>query len=87
LFRTYHVGLYYLTKLHEKLNQVVFWNGYTAGGGTGFSINAPIRIATEKTSFSMPEVKIGYVVDAGSSYYFSKVCKKELGMYLGATGR
>lgn len=34
----------------------------------------------------MPEVQIGYLTDAGATYYFSRVCQKELGMYLGVTG-
>jgi enoyl-CoA hydratase/carnithine racemase len=56
------------------------------GGGVGYSIYAPIRIATETTSWSMPESILGYVIDSGSTYFFSRVCDKHVGMYLGTLG-
>lgn len=58
------------------------------GGGTGYSIYAPIRVATEKTYFTMPETLVGYMIDSGSSYYFPRICNgnKHLGMMLGMLG-
>ena len=56
------------------------------GGGVGISIFAPFRIATEKTIFAMPEGRIGFFTDAGSSYFFSRL-KKNLGMFLSLTGK
>lgn len=55
------------------------------GGGVGLAINAPFRIATEKTVYAMPETKIGYAPDVGASYFLSRV-DGELGTYLGLTG-
>ena len=65
---------------------MALWNGYIAGGSTGLSINAPIRIATDRTVFSMPEVYIGYLADSGATYYLSRTCEQEMGLYLGVSG-
>jgi len=59
-------------------------NAYVVGGGVGLSANAPFRIATENTIFSMPETKIGYFPDVGASYFLSRL-DGELGTYLGLT--
>lgn len=50
----------------------------------GLSANAPFRIATECTSFGMPETKIGYCPDVGASYFLSHL-DGELGTYLALT--
>ena len=55
------------------------------GGGVGLSINAPFRIATEKTVYAMPETKIGYAPDVGASHFLSRI-DGQLGTYLGLTG-
>eukprot|EP00347_Sterkiella_histriomuscorum_P021153 403335052 len=86
LFRTYHLIIHQLRQMKKPFH-IVFYNGYAAGGASGYSINAPIRIATEKTLFTMPEVQIGYLTDSGATYYFSRLCGKSLGMHLGVTGR
>jgi enoyl-CoA hydratase len=52
----------------------------------GISINSKIRIACEKTKFAMPEALIGYFVDNGMSYHFSRICDSNLGLYMGMTG-
>ena len=62
------------------------WNGVAIGQGVGISNFAPYRIATEASGFSMPECRIGIYTDAGAGYYFSRL-KKNIGMYLGLTGR
>jgi len=46
--------------------------------------NAPFRIATENTVFSMPETKIGYCPDVGGNYFLSRM-DGELGTYLALT--
>ena len=62
--------------------------GFVNGAGCGYSINAQFRIATETTSFAMPESLIGYITNSGASYFFPrKIINKELGMYLAITGR
>ena len=54
------------------------------GGGVGLAINAPFRVATEKTVFAMPETKIGYFPDVGASYFLSRL-DGEVGTYLALT--
>ncbi len=41
-----------MTKI--KPVHIAIVDGYWMGGGVGLSINAPIRICTENTLFSMP---------------------------------
>ncbi|KAF7337953.1 3-hydroxyisobutyryl-CoA hydrolase, mitochondrial [Mycena venus] len=63
---------------------VAILDGHTMGGGVGLAANAPFRVATENTVFSMPETKIGYCPDVGSSYYMSRL-DGQLGAYLALT--
>lgn len=35
----------------------------------------------------MPEVAIGYIADSTSTYFLSRLCEKEFGMYLGVHGQ
>jgi len=63
---------------------VAILDGHTMGGGVGLAANAPFRVATENTVFSMPETKIGYCPDVGSSYYMSRL-DGQLGTYLALT--
>lgn len=56
------------------------------GGGSSISIFSKYCIATEKTSFAMPEVGIGFIPDVGSTYIFSRLPGK-LGLYLALTGQ
>ncbi|KAJ7461534.1 3-hydroxyisobutyryl-coenzyme A hydrolase isoform 1 [Mycena latifolia] len=63
---------------------VAVLDGYTMGGGVGLVANAPFRVATENTIFSMPETNIGYCPDVGSSYFMSRL-DGELGTYLALT--
>jgi len=67
--------------------QIAIWNGIVMGGGIGISFNSPIRIATEKTVWAMPEAAIGYFCNTGGSYFLSRLGNNSnLGMYLGLTG-
>jgi len=67
--------------------QVSIWNGIVMGGGVGISVHAPIRIATEKSVFAMPETGIGFFTDVGGSYFLSRLNGNEcLGTFLGVTG-
>ena len=43
------------------------------GGGVGISIHAPIRIATEKSLFAMPEARIGLFTDVASGFFLPKL--------------
>ena len=50
-------------------------------------MHAPIRIATEKSVFAMPETAIGFFNDFTSSYFLSKIKDSiSYGLYLGLTG-
>ncbi|KXS18406.1 ClpP/crotonase [Gonapodya prolifera JEL478] len=65
---------------------VSIMDGITMGGGVGLSVHAPIRIATERTLFAMPETAIGFFPDVGGAFFLSRL-DGELGAYLGLTGR
>ncbi|KAF7722382.1 hypothetical protein EC973_003192 [Apophysomyces ossiformis] len=64
---------------------VAVMDGITMGAGSGLSVHAPFRIATEKTRFAMPENAIGLFPDVGASFFLSRL-DGQLGTYLGMTG-
>lgn len=63
---------------------VAYMDGITMGGGVGLSVHAPIRIATERTMFAMPETTIGFFPDVGGSFFLSRL-EGEIGTYLALT--
>ncbi|KAI1004475.1 hypothetical protein K3495_g3738 [Podosphaera aphanis] len=63
---------------------IAFMDGYTMGGGAGLSIHAPIRIATERTVFAMPETNIGFFPDIGASFFLPRL-NGAIGTYLALT--
>ncbi|KAK4148171.1 ClpP/crotonase-like domain-containing protein [Dichotomopilus funicola] len=63
---------------------VAFMDGITMGGGVGLSIHAPIRIATERTLFAMPETTIGFFPDVGGSFFLPRL-PGSIGTYLALT--
>lgn len=63
---------------------IAFMDGITMGGGVGLSVHAPIRIATEKTVFAMPETTIGFFPDVGASFFLPRM-DGQLGTYLALT--
>lgn len=63
---------------------VAFMDGITMGGGVGLSVHAPLRVATERTVFAMPETSIGFFPDVGGSFFLSRL-DGELGTYLALT--
>lgn len=60
-------------------------DGITMGGGVGLSVHAPLRIATERTIFAMPETGIGYFPDVGVTRVLARLDGR-IGQYLGMTG-
>ena len=54
------------------------------GGGVGLSVHAPIRIATERTVFAMPETTIGFFPDVGGSFFLPRL-EGKIGTYLALT--
>lgn len=55
------------------------------GGGVGLSVHGKYRVATDQTTFAMPETAIGFFCDVGGSYFLSRM-PNSLGIYLGLTG-
>lgn len=64
---------------------ISFMNGIVMGGGFGIAGHCRYRIVTDKTLFSMPEVRIGFFPDVASLYYLSQF-KNNTGRYLALTG-
>lgn len=60
-------------------------DGITMGGGVGLSVHGSTRIATEYTTFAMPETQIGFFCDVGGGYVLPRL-PKSMGMWLGLTG-
>ncbi|KAM9972365.1 hypothetical protein ACTFIW_007424 [Dictyostelium discoideum] len=59
-------------------------NGFVIGSGVGISINCSHTIVSENVKWSMPENKVGYFPDVGTSYYLSKL--GAIGLYLAMVG-
>jgi enoyl-CoA hydratase/carnithine racemase len=65
---------------------IVIADGITMGGGLGITAGAAISIATEKTRMAMPETRIGFFPDVGSTGWMFTKCPKGYPEYLGLTG-
>ncbi|CRK88952.1 CLUMA_CG002549, isoform A [Clunio marinus] len=68
-----------------KIPYIAIMDGITMGGVSAFSVPARYRIATERTTYSMPETSIGFINDAGASYFLSRL-RFNYGIYMGLTG-
>jgi len=64
---------------------VAFMDGVTMGGGVGISAPARFRIATERTTFAMPETGIGLFPDVGGGWFLPRLPGKT-GLWLALTG-
>jgi len=64
---------------------VAIMDGVTMGGGVGLSMPARYRVATERTSFAMPETGIGLFPDVGGGWHLSRL-PGQAGMWLALTG-
>ncbi len=64
---------------------IAVMDGLTMGGGAGIGLNAPVRVASERVVFSMPECAIGLYPDIGAAHFLQR-CPGELGMFLALTG-
>jgi len=65
---------------------VVLADGITMGGGLGITAGADLRVATERTRMAMPETRIGFFPDVGSTGWMFSRCPKGYPEYLGLTG-
>jgi enoyl-CoA hydratase len=73
-----------LLETYEK-PVVVVMDGVTMGGGVGISLPADVRIATERTTFAMPEAGIGLFPDVGGGWWLPRL-PGETGLWLALTG-
>jgi enoyl-CoA hydratase len=65
---------------------VALMDGVTMGGGVGLSVHGQFRIATDKTTFAMPETGIGLFPDVGGGWFLPRLPEPELGTWLALTG-
>ena len=65
---------------------IVFAHGVTMGGGLGLSSGADITIASETTRMAMPETRIGFFPDVGSTGWLFLKCSGGYPEFLGLTG-
>ena len=70
---------------------IAIMDGVTMGGGVGISMPARFRIATENTTYAMPETGIGLFPDVGGGWYLPRkpsgtIGQSEIGMWLALTG-
>ena len=72
--------------LHRYAKPVVaIMDGVTMGGGVGLSMPARYRVATERTTFAMPETGIGLFPDVGGGWYLPRLPGRA-GLWLALTG-
>ena len=64
---------------------VAVMDGVTMGGGVGISMPARFRIATERTTFAMPETGIGLFPDVGGGWFLPRL-PGQTGVWLALTG-
>jgi enoyl-CoA hydratase/carnithine racemase len=64
---------------------VALLDGIAMGGGLGLSVHGRHRVVTEHALLAMPETALGFIPDAGASYFFNQL-PPGLGMWLGLTG-
>jgi enoyl-CoA hydratase len=60
-------------------------DGITMGGGVGISLPARYRVATERTTFAMPETGIGLFPDVGGGWHLPRMPGR-FGLWLALTG-
>lgn len=65
--------------------RVAIMDGVTMGGGVGLSRPCRFRVATERTTFAMPETGIGLFPDVGGGWYLSRM-PDHIGLWLALTG-
>lgn len=65
---------------------VALIDGVTMGGGVGISVHGTFRLATERTTFAMPETGIGLFPDVGGGWFLPRLPEPELGTWLALTG-
>jgi enoyl-CoA hydratase len=64
---------------------VAVMDGVTMGGGVGISLPCRYRVATERTTFAMPETGIGLFPDVGGGWFLPRM-PDHIGLWLALTG-
>jgi enoyl-CoA hydratase len=64
---------------------VAIMDGVTMGGGVGLSAPARYRVATERTTYAMPETGIGLFPDVGGGWFLPRM-PGHIGLWLALTG-
>jgi enoyl-CoA hydratase len=64
---------------------IAIMDGVTMGGGVGISMPARYRVATERTTFAMPETGIGLFPDVGGGWFLPRL-PGATGTWLALTG-
>jgi enoyl-CoA hydratase len=64
---------------------IAIMDGVTMGGGVGISMPADYRIATERTTYAMPETGIGLFPDVGGGWFLPRL-PGATGTWLALTG-
>ncbi len=81
-------------KVEYRLNHLMFdypkpitaiVDGIVMGGGVGISEPADIRVATERTTYAMPETGIGLFPDVGGGWFLPRL-PGQTGVWLALTG-
>jgi len=76
-----------LLRLHRFPKPViVLADGITMGAGLGLAASADMAVATERTRMAMPETRIGFFPDVGSTGWMFDKCPAGYPEYLGLTG-
>ncbi len=73
-----------LLEAYPKRTMAVM-DGIVMGGGVGLSLPCDDRIATERTTFAMPETGIGLFPDVGGGWWLPRL-PGETGLWLALTG-
>ena len=77
-----------------RLNHLIFdypkpvatiMDGITMGGGVGLAMPSRYRVATERTTFAMPETGIGLFPDVGGGWHLPRL-PDHFGLWLALTG-
>ena len=73
-----------LLESYPKLTLAIM-DGIVMGGGVGIALPCTYRVATERTTFAMPETGIGLFPDVGGGWWLPRM-PGESGMWLALTG-
>ena len=64
---------------------IAVMDGVVMGGGVGLALPCKVRVATERTTFAMPETGIGLFPDVGGGWHLPRLPGKA-GLWLALTG-